>query len=274
MPDQTFRFRFVARLPWNGLRESFYTSDGSMENGPECYRCTADYSELTVPLFARDFGLASSSLDDAELMLAKRYDGLFETLHTRRKGAGPRFRRAEVFVSRAVGFRSEHLPLDRVGESHTFGTRAACRRLLGDLTCSAHSTSKYLFLSVGSGITQLAFIVRRPDHLDSKTDVLFNASARSPPDFVLCDELIALAGRSAVRSVAICEWDTLGNWWGDRRPRCSGSSPRRPGARGILLRPRALQGRGTPYVHHDQPLRRPVPRKALTSRPGSPWRMR
>ena len=275
MPDQPLLPQFVARLlPWNNLRVSFCTSDGTMENNRECYRCTPNHPELTVLLFARGFDFPPDSLDHTELILAKRYDGTPESLHARWKGTGLPSRRIELLVGRTIGSRSKRLQLDRVSESHTLDTRAACRRLLGDLICTAHLTSKYLFLSVGSGIMQLASIVRWPDDLGSETDVLLVDGARTPADLVFREELIALARRSGFRSVAIGEWDALDDRWGDSRPRCPGSAPRPPGARGILLRRGTLQGRGAPCVQHGQPLHDPVSRRVLTSRPGRPRRVR
>ena len=106
----------------------------TMENNRECYHCAANHPELTVPLFAYGFGFAPESLDEGELTLAARYDGLVEDLQTRWERAGVPSRRIERIAGRATGFRTERLPLDQAGESHTHDTRAASRRLLGTLT--------------------------------------------------------------------------------------------------------------------------------------------
>ena len=106
----------------------------TMENNRECYHCAANHPELTVPLFAYGFGFAPGSLDEGELAQVARYDGMVDDLHARWEAAGLPSRRIEQLHGRATGFRTERLPLDRAGESHTMDTRAACRRLMGGLT--------------------------------------------------------------------------------------------------------------------------------------------
>ncbi len=106
----------------------------TMENNRECYHCAANHPELTVPLFAYGFGFAPESLDENELALAARYDGMVDDLHARWEAAGLPSRRLEQLHGRATGYRVERLPLDRAGESHTRDTRVACRRLLGGFT--------------------------------------------------------------------------------------------------------------------------------------------
>ena len=105
----------------------------TMENNRECYHCAANHPELTVPLFAYGFGFAPASLDGDELAQAARYDALVQQLQTRWEDAGLPSRRIEKLTGRAMGFRTERLPLDRAGESHTRDTRSACRVLLGGL---------------------------------------------------------------------------------------------------------------------------------------------
>ena len=105
----------------------------TMENNRECYHCSANHPELTVPLFAYGFGFAPESMDEGELALAARYEGLVEASHARWEAAGLPSRRVERMTGRAAGFRVERLPLDREGESHTIDTRAASRRLMGGL---------------------------------------------------------------------------------------------------------------------------------------------
>jgi Rieske 2Fe-2S family protein len=106
----------------------------TLENNRECYHCAANHPELTVPLFAYGFGFAPESLDESERAQAARYDGMVDDLHTRWESAGLPSRRIECLTGRATGFRTERLPLDRAGESHTADTRIACSRLLGDFT--------------------------------------------------------------------------------------------------------------------------------------------
>jgi Rieske 2Fe-2S family protein len=104
----------------------------SLENNRECYHCSANHPELTIPLFAYGFGFAPGSLDEGELALVARYDDMVTSLHAAWEAAGLPARRIEKLTGRATGFRTERLPLDQAGESHTMDTRVACRRLLGD----------------------------------------------------------------------------------------------------------------------------------------------
>ncbi len=106
----------------------------TMENNRECYHCSGNHPELTVPLFAYGFGFAPEGMDETELTLAKQYDALVDESHARWELTGLPSRRIEQLTGRATGFRTERLPLDQAGESHTADTRAACRRLLGSLT--------------------------------------------------------------------------------------------------------------------------------------------
>ena len=105
-----------------------------LENNRECYHCGANHPELTVPLFAHGFGFAPGSMDEGELAQAARYDGLVDEMHGRWERSGLPSRRIERLTGCPTGFRTERLPLDRAGESHTADTRAACKRLLGRLT--------------------------------------------------------------------------------------------------------------------------------------------
>ena len=123
-----------ARIAW----QTDLVEDGNwkltMENNRECYHCAANHPELTVPLFAYGFGFAPGGMDEGELAQAARYDGLVEDMHARWERSGLPSRRIERLTGRATGFRTERLPLDQAGESHTADTRAACKRLLGALT--------------------------------------------------------------------------------------------------------------------------------------------
>ncbi len=106
----------------------------TMENNRECYHCAANHPELTVPLFAFGFGFAPDGMDEAERSHAAHYDELVRTSHAQWEQAGLPSARIERLTGCATGFRTERLPLDQAGESHTANTRAACRRLLGRLT--------------------------------------------------------------------------------------------------------------------------------------------
>ena len=106
----------------------------TMENNRECYHCSGNHPELTVPLFAQGFGFAPASMDDTDMARAAHYEELVRTSHLEWEQAGLPSSRIERLTGCATGFRTERLPLDQAGESHTTDTRAACRRLLGSLT--------------------------------------------------------------------------------------------------------------------------------------------
>jgi Rieske 2Fe-2S family protein len=106
----------------------------TMENNRECYHCAANHPELTVPLFAYGFGFAPESLDADERAQVKRYEAMVGELHGRWEAAGLPSRPLERVGGRVTGFRTERLPLDREGESHTIDTKVACKRLLGEFT--------------------------------------------------------------------------------------------------------------------------------------------
>ena len=99
----------------------------TMENNRECYHCGANHPELTTAMFAYGFGFAPESLDAAELEQAARYETMVAGSHAAWEAAGLPSRRVEQLTGRATGFRTERLPLDQAGESHTLDTRAACR---------------------------------------------------------------------------------------------------------------------------------------------------
>ncbi len=102
-----------------------------MENNRECYHCGANHPELTVPLFAYGFGFAPEELDEAEREQASRYGCLVSDSHGEWERAGIPSRMLEHLDDRVTGFRTERLPLDGNGESHTMDTKAACRVPMG-----------------------------------------------------------------------------------------------------------------------------------------------
>jgi len=106
----------------------------TMENNRECYHCAANHPELTIPLFAYGFGFSPESLDAQGRANAERYGELVTSSHENWEARGLPSREVEQLSGRATGFRTERLPLDRSGQSHTTDTRVACRKLLGSLT--------------------------------------------------------------------------------------------------------------------------------------------
>jgi Rieske 2Fe-2S family protein len=106
----------------------------TMENNRECYHCAVNHPELTIPLFAYGFGFAPEELDDVGRQEVKRYDCLLDDNHAEWEAKGFPSRTLEHLDDMVTGYRTQRLPLDGAGESHTLSTEVACRRLLGGIT--------------------------------------------------------------------------------------------------------------------------------------------
>ncbi|CAN5456568.1 aromatic ring-hydroxylating dioxygenase subunit alpha [soil metagenome] len=105
----------------------------TMENNRECYHCSANHPELTIPLFAYGFGFSPTTLDDVEREQADRYAAMVTDLHGRWEARGLPSRELEHLDDRVTGFRTERLPIDQDGESQTLDTKIASKRLLGGI---------------------------------------------------------------------------------------------------------------------------------------------
>lgn len=105
----------------------------TMENNRECYHCAVNHPELTIPLFAYGFGFAPEELDETGLAQANRYACLLDDNHAEWEAKGFPSRTLEHLDDMVTGYRTQRLPLDGAGESHTMSTEVACRRLLGDI---------------------------------------------------------------------------------------------------------------------------------------------
>jgi Rieske 2Fe-2S family protein len=106
----------------------------TMENNRECYHCMANHPELTVPLFEFGFGFSMDGLDEDRRGHADRYARLEAESCARWEGAGVPSRLLENLHEVATGYRTQRLPLDGAGESHTRDTKVASKRPLGALT--------------------------------------------------------------------------------------------------------------------------------------------
>ena len=104
----------------------------TLENNRECYHCSANHPELTVPLFANGFGFMPDEHDTAAQEDMRRYDALAEASCQRWEAAGIPGRELEHLADRVTGFRTQRLPIDQAGESQTLDTRVASRKLLGN----------------------------------------------------------------------------------------------------------------------------------------------
>ena len=105
----------------------------TMENNRECYHCGANHPELTVPLFAYGFGFSPEQMDEHDRANAERYGCLIRDNHKDWEAAGLPSKEIDELDTMITGFRTERLPLDGDGESHTIDTKAACKKLLGNL---------------------------------------------------------------------------------------------------------------------------------------------
>ncbi len=103
----------------------------TLENNRECYHCSANHPELTIPLFAYGFGFSPRTLNDSEREQADRYGCMVSDLHGRWEATGLPSREIEHLADRVTGFRTERLPIDHHGESQTLDTKVASRKLLG-----------------------------------------------------------------------------------------------------------------------------------------------
>ncbi|MFN0217334.1 MAG: FAD-binding oxidoreductase [Hyphomicrobium sp.] len=79
----------------------------------------------------------------------------------------------------------------------------------GDFSCTLHPSSKYLFLSGGSGVTPLMSMTRTHYDLGEDRDIVFVHSARTPRDIIFRRELAKMTdGMNQLRTAFVCE--TLG----------------------------------------------------------------
>ncbi|MQT14227.1 aromatic ring-hydroxylating oxygenase subunit alpha [Segnochrobactrum spirostomi] len=106
----------------------------TMENNRECYHCSVNHPELTVPLFAYGFGFSPEKLDEAGREQAHRYECLLDDSHTAWEAEGFPSRTLEHLDDMDTGYRTQRLPLDGDGEAHTLDTKRACKKLLGNIT--------------------------------------------------------------------------------------------------------------------------------------------
>lgn len=106
----------------------------TMENNRECYHCSGNHPELTIPLFAYGFGFSPDSMDETEQRQAARYEQMVCDLGAKWEADGLPSREVEHLDDRVTGFRTQRLPLDQAGESQTLDTRVASKKLLGNFT--------------------------------------------------------------------------------------------------------------------------------------------
>ncbi|MGH8140279.1 MAG: aromatic ring-hydroxylating oxygenase subunit alpha [Steroidobacteraceae bacterium] len=105
----------------------------TIENNRECFHC-GGHPELLNSLFHFLGDISEQSLSEEERGIYRRYEMARELALQSWQRAGLPWQRIELLHERPTAFRAERLVLEGHGESMTFDTRAACRRLLGSLT--------------------------------------------------------------------------------------------------------------------------------------------
>lgn len=105
----------------------------TMENNRECYHCSGNHPELTIPLFANGFGFAPDELDEVGREQNERYELLVAESYARWEAGGIASREIDHLDDRVTGFRAQRLPIDQQGESQTMDTRVASKKLLGSI---------------------------------------------------------------------------------------------------------------------------------------------
>ncbi len=98
------------------------------------------------------------------------------------------------------------------------GKRISAEGPFGVFTIARHPSTKYLFLSGGSGITPVMSMTRALYDLGSDADIVFVHSARTPSDIIFRRELETIASTvPTARVVHVCERDSPWEAWGGLR---------------------------------------------------------
>jgi glycine betaine catabolism A len=105
----------------------------TIENNRECFHC-AGHPELMCSLFDFFGEIDEQRMSTEERATYARYRTARPETEAIWNRLGLPWRAVEELSGRATAFRTERLVLDGAGESMTSDTRAASRRLLGDLT--------------------------------------------------------------------------------------------------------------------------------------------
>jgi Rieske 2Fe-2S family protein len=105
----------------------------TIENNRECFHC-GGHPELLNSLFHFLGDICADSLSAQERTIYRRYEESRALALASWERADVPWQRIEQLYGRPTAFRSERLVLEGEGESMTFDTRVACRRLLGSFT--------------------------------------------------------------------------------------------------------------------------------------------
>jgi Rieske 2Fe-2S family protein len=105
----------------------------TIENNRECFHC-GGHPELLNSLFHFLGDISADSLSAEERAVYRRYEEARALALASWERADVPWQRIEQLYGRPTAFRTERLVLEGEGESMTFDTRVACRRLLGSFT--------------------------------------------------------------------------------------------------------------------------------------------
>ncbi|MBB2202354.1 aromatic ring-hydroxylating oxygenase subunit alpha [Gluconacetobacter tumulisoli] len=105
-----------------------------IENNRECYHCGSNHPELCASFIDLDFGFDPATLSDEDRAAAAAHDARYAARVAEWEKAGYPSHAVEHLAGHATNFRTQRLMMSGAGESQTPDTRAACRRLMGDMT--------------------------------------------------------------------------------------------------------------------------------------------
>jgi Rieske 2Fe-2S family protein len=107
----------------------------TMENNRECYHCTANHPELCVSFVHYDFGFDPEVLSPEDAEEARAHAERYAAKSATWEAQGFPSAAVEQGPGHATNFRTQRLIIAGPGESQTPDGHAACRRLLGTMTC-------------------------------------------------------------------------------------------------------------------------------------------
>jgi glycine betaine catabolism A len=107
----------------------------TMENNRECYHCTANHPELCVSFVHYDFGFDPEVLSPEDAEEARAHAERYAAKSATWEAQGFPSAAVEQGPGHATNFRTQRLIIAGPGESQTPDGHAACRRLLGIMTC-------------------------------------------------------------------------------------------------------------------------------------------
>jgi glycine betaine catabolism A len=107
----------------------------TMENNRECYHCTANHPDLCVSFVHYDFGFDPEVLSPEDAEEARAHAERYAAKSATWEAQGFPSAAVEQGPGHATNFRTQRLIIAGPGESQTPDGHAACRRLLGTMTC-------------------------------------------------------------------------------------------------------------------------------------------